>query len=128
VRARYAIAADRGRTVGPALGVGMTGPTDLMMMVSVHFSADLSEWALDDDVLIRWLVNPEFGGSWSSGVLVAMGPEHWGTKSEEWVVHLDYATHDAEALTDDQVIARLCTVLGVDRSALEIHKVSPWIM
>lgn len=128
VRARYAIAADRGRTIGPALGVGMTGPTDLMMMVSVHFSADLSQSARDDDVLIRWLVNPEFGGSWSSGVLVAMGPEHWGTTSEEWVVHLDYATHDKDALRDDLVIERLCTVLGVDRSALTVHKVSPWIM
>lgn len=128
VRATYVIAADRGRTIGPALGVGMTGPTDLMMMVSVHFSADLSEWAQDDDVLIRWLVNPEYGGSWSSGVLVCMGPDHWGTRSEEWVVHLDYATHDPEALQDDKVVDRLATVLGMDRSDLTIHKVSPWIM
>ncbi|MDI3331317.1 MAG: FAD-dependent monooxygenase [Micrococcus sp.] len=128
VRAQYVIAADRGRTVGPALGVGMTGPTDLMMMVSVHFSADLTEWATDDDVLIRWLVNPEFGGSWSSGVLVAMGPEHWGPKSEEWVVHLDYATHDPDALQDEKVIDRLSNVLGVDRSLLTVHKVSPWVM
>lgn len=128
VRSRYLIAADRGRTVGPALGVGMTGPTDLMMMVSVHFSADLSQWAKDDDVLIRWMVNPTYGGSWASGVLVAMGPDNWGTKSEEWVFHLDYATHDTESMQDDKVIARLSEVMGVDRDLLEIHRISPWVM
>lgn len=128
VEAQYAIAADRGRTICPTLGIGYTGETDMMMMVSVHFSADLSEYAIDDDVLIRWLVNPEYGGSWSSGVLVAMGPDEWGPASEEWIVHLDYASHDPAALQDDLVIDRLATILGVGVDDLTIHKVSPWIM
>jgi len=128
VKAQYAIAADRGRTVGPQLGVGYTGETDLMMMVSVHFAADLSQYLQDDDVLIRWLVNPEHGGSWSSGVLVAMGPNDWGPKSEEWIIHLDYATHDPDALQDDKVIQRLANVLGLTTADLEVFKVSPWIM
>ena len=42
VRARYVIAADGGRTVGPTQGVEMDGPTDMVDMVSTHFSADLS--------------------------------------------------------------------------------------
>lgn len=128
VNAQYAIAADRGRTVGPQLGVGYTGETDLMMMVSVHFSADLSDYAIDDDVLIRWLVNPEYGGSWSSGVLVAMGPKDWGPASEEWIVHLDYATHDADAMQDELVVDRLAKILGQTPEDLTIHKISPWIM
>jgi 2,4-dichlorophenol 6-monooxygenase len=128
VKAQYAIAADRGRTVGPQLGVGYTGETDLLMMVSVHFAADLSQYLQDDDVLIRWLVNPEHGGSWSSGVLVAMGPNDWGPKSEEWIIHLDYATHDPDALQDDKVIQRLANVLGLTTDDLEVFKVSPWIM
>ncbi|WP_375785474.1 hypothetical protein ACE10Z_39260 [Bradyrhizobium sp. Pha-3] len=49
-------------------------------------------------MLIRWLVNPDFGGSWASGVLVAMGPKNWGTKSEEWVFHLQFAMDDEGAL------------------------------
>lgn len=128
VTSQYAIAADRGRTVGPQLGVGYTGDTDLMMMVSVHFAADLSQYLQDDDVLIRWLVNPEHGGSWSSGVLVAMGPKEWGPESEEWIIHLDYATHDPDALQEDKVIQRLANVLGLTTDDLEVFKVSPWIM
>ena len=128
ITSQYAIAADRGRTAGPQLGVGYTGDTDLMMMVSVHFAADLSEYLQDDDVLIRWLVNPEHGGSWSSGVLVAMGPNDWGPKSEEWIIHLDYATHDPEALQEDAVIKRLANVLGLTTDDLTVFKVSPWIM
>lgn len=88
VRSPYVIGADGGRTVGELIGVGMSGPTNLMRMVSTHLSADLSAHLSDPDVLIRWLVNPDFGGSWASGVLVAMGPDHWGTESEEWVFHL----------------------------------------
>ena len=42
VRAKYLFAADGGRTVGKILGVGMSGPRDLMRMVTVHFTADLS--------------------------------------------------------------------------------------
>ena len=73
--ARYLLAADGGRTVGKMVGVGMSGPRDIMKMVSIHMTADLSRWLHDDDVLIRWLVNPAFGGSWASGVLVSISSE-----------------------------------------------------
>src|SRR6202012_5629977 len=82
VRADYLIGADGGRTVGDLVGIGMSGPTDLMRMESTHLSADLSAHPAGPDVLSRWLVNPDFGGSFASGVLVAMGPDHWGTESE----------------------------------------------
>ena len=39
------------------------------------------------DVLIRWLWLPDGG---AMGVLVPMGPRHWGPESEEWVFHLNY--------------------------------------
>ena len=42
IAARYLIAADGGRTFGPALGTEMAGPTEMLDMVSTHFSADLS--------------------------------------------------------------------------------------
>lgn len=128
VRADYVIAADGGRTIGKMLGVGMSGPRDIMNMVSVHFSADLSQWAKDDDVLIRWLVNPDFGGSWASGVLVAMGPERWGPRSEEWVIHLQYATDDTDALKQDKVLERMRATLGIPDFNPFIHKISTWVM
>ena len=80
-------------------------------MVSVHLTADLSAYLSDDDVLIRWLVNPDFGGS-SRGVLVPWVPDHWGPASEEWVFHLQYATDDADALHPEKVLDRLRATLG----------------
>lgn len=128
VRAQYVIAADGGRTVGKMLGVGMSGPRDIMKMVSIHMTADLSPWATDDDVLIRWLVNPNFGGSWASGVLVPMGPDHWGPKSEEWVFHLQYATDDPEAMKPEKVLERMRLTLGIPDFEPTIHKISTWVM
>ena len=114
--ARYVIAADGGRTVGNLLGIGMSGPRDVMKMVSVHMTADLSEWARDDDVLIRWLINPDFGGSFS-GVLVPMGPQRWGPQSEEWVFHMQYATDDLEAMQRDKVF-NACTPRSASPTSL----------
>lgn len=128
VQARYLLAADGGRTVGPMVGVGMSGPRDIMKMVSVHMSADLSQWLRDDDVLIRWLVNPDFGGSFASGVLVAMGPEHWGVTSEEWVFHMQYATDDPNAMKEDKVLERMCATLGLKDFKPVVHKISTWVM
>lgn len=128
VRAQYVIGADGGRLVGKLVGVELNGPRDIMRLVSVHMTADLSQWATDDDVLIRWLVNPDFGGAWS-GVLVPMGPDHWGPQSEEWVFHMQYATDDPAAMQPDKVLKRLYATLGLpDDHPVEVHKVSPWVM
>lgn len=127
VRARYVIAADGGRTIGALLGVGMSGPRDIMRMVSVHLTADLSPWARDDEVLIRWLVNPDFGGSFS-GVLVPMGPDRWGPTSEEWVFHMQYATDNLEAMQEDKVLVRMRATLGLPDCDITVHKISTWVM
>ncbi|MEQ3551416.1 FAD-dependent monooxygenase [Pseudonocardia nematodicida] len=128
VRADYVIAADGGRTVGRLLGVEMEGPRDIMKMVSVHMSADLSRWATDDDVLIRWLFNPDFGAAWS-GVLAPMGPDHWGPASEEWAFHMQYATDDPEAMQEEKVLARMRATLGLPPDAVPtVHRISQWVM
>lgn len=116
VRARYLLAADGGRTVGRMVGVGMSGPRDLMKMVSVHMAADLSPWLKDDDVLIRWLINPASGGSFSSGVLVSMGPERWECASQEWVFHMQYATHDPDAMKEERC-SSACASPGACRTS-----------
>src|SRR5271170_4337141 len=63
VRAKYMIAADGGRTVGPMLGIEMDGIERLFDMVTCHFSASLSHVIDDDSLMIRWFINPEKGGS-----------------------------------------------------------------
>ena len=128
VRCAYLLGADGGRTVGDFVGIGMSGPTNLMRMVSTHMTADLSAYLDDSDVLIRWLVNPDFGGSWASGVLVAMGPERWGPDSEEWVFHLQYAVDDADALRPEKVLDRIRATLGIPDFSPTIHHISPWVM
>ena len=128
VRCSYLIGADGGRNVGDLVGIQLSGPTNRMQMVSTHMSADLSAYLADPDVLIRWLVNPDFGGSWASGVLVAMGSDHWGPQSEEWVFHLQFAAGDADALDAGKVLARIRATLGIPDFDPVIHHISPWVM
>lgn len=127
VRADYVIAADGGRTVGKLLDVSMTGQRDLMKMVSVHMKADLSQWLTDDHVLIRCLVSPDLGGSFNC-VLVPMGPDHWGSKSEEWSFHMRYATDDPESMQDGKVFERMIEVLGIPPSVPDVLGISSWTM
>ncbi|HJQ84386.1 MAG TPA: FAD-dependent monooxygenase, partial [Candidatus Binatia bacterium] len=123
VRARWVLACDGGRTVGRRLGVEMQGARDVMRIVSVYMSADLSRWARDPDVLIRWLWVPERG---TLATLVPMGPDHWGPDSEEWVFHLNYDTDDTRAIDDAQVIADMKEALGVPDLDAKVHVVSRW--
>ena len=128
VHANYLLGCDGGRTVGRQVGVEMDGIRNVMRMVSVHMSADLSRWARDPEVLIRWLVNPDFGGAFASGILVPMGPDHWGPESEEWVFHLQFAVDDAAALDHTEVIDRMRATLGIPDFEPEVHHISQWIM
>lgn len=123
VRARYVLACDGGRTVGRRLGVELQGARDVMRIVSVYMSADLSRWARDPDVLIRWLWIPHRG---TLATLVPMGPDHWGPDSEEWVFHLNYDTDDTRAIDDAQVVADMKDALGLPQLDAEVHVVSRW--
>jgi 2,4-dichlorophenol 6-monooxygenase len=123
VRARWMLACDGGRTVGRKLGVTLEGARDVMRVVSIYMSADLSRWARDADVLIRWLWVPELG---TFCTLVPMGPDHWGPESEEWVFHQNYDTTDTRALDDAQVVGNMKQALGLPDLDARIHVVSRW--
>lgn len=128
VHARYVVAADGGRTVGRLTGMKMTGRSDIMRMISVHMTADLSQWARDEDVLIRWLVNPDFGGAWSSGVLIPMGPEHWGPRSEEWVFNMQLPPGGRAEPSESRVLAEMRARLGIPDFMPKIYQISFWTM
>ena len=123
VRSRYLLACDGGRTVGRRLGVEMQGARDVMRIVSIYMSADLSRWARDPDVLIRWLWIPHRG---TFCTLVPMGPDHWGPESEEWVFHLNYLNDDTRAIDDAKVVADMKDALGLPDLNAEVHVVSRW--
>lgn len=125
VRARYVIACDGGRTVGPKLGIVLEGQRDLARAVSIHMTADLSGWARDSDVLLRWIWHAETA---AMGVLVPMGPNHWGPQSEEWVYHLNYPFDDPRALDDTRVEADMRGNLGIGDYPIKIHRISRWTL
>lgn len=125
VRARYVLACDGGRTIGKRLGVEMEGARDVMRIVSVYMTADLSRWAHDPDVLIRWLWMPAQG---TFCTLVPMGPDRWGPQSEEWVFHLNYENADTRSLDDKRVIADMKSLLGLPDLDAKVHVVSRWSM
>ncbi len=127
VRSQYLIAADRGRTSGPTLGIKLEGPTGLVDMVSTHFSADLSPYIDDDSPLIRWFINPEGGGSWGSGAIVPMGPNSYDRHSKEWVVHFAFRPDDPD-FDEAAVVPRMRELFKLPNLRLEVHKVSHWIV
>ncbi|MCA2276610.1 FAD-dependent monooxygenase [Mycobacterium intracellulare] len=126
VHAQYLIGADGGKTIGPALGVRMEGPTGLLDMVSTHFTADLSPW-VHDDTLIYYLLNPEGSGSWDSGAMATMGPT-WGKQAEEWVFHFTFRPDDPERFDEQAIVPRIRELLKLPDLDMQVHTVSHWIL
>ena len=127
VRSQYLVGADRGRTIGPAIGVELEGPTNLIDMVSTHFSGDLSQYIDDDAPLIRWFINPEGGGGWGSGAMVPVGPKHWDRHSEEWVIHFAFRPGDTD-FDEALIVPRIRDLLKLPALDIKVHKVSHWLV
>ena len=125
VRAKYMLGCDGGRRVGPKLGIELAGPRNLSNQVSLYVSADLSKWARDPDVLIRWIWMPDSG---TMVVMVPMGPKNWGPNTEEWVIHLGYQPDDKRALDDKAVEQDMRASLAIGDHPMTIHKISRWSM
>jgi 2,4-dichlorophenol 6-monooxygenase len=123
VRCRYVIGADGGRTVPGLVGVSYAGLGVLTQTATMHVSADFSRLAADDDVLIRWLISPQRG---VSVVMVPMGPERWGRRSEEWVIHLNYPADDPRAQSDAQVEGDIRAALGIGDLPMQVHRITRW--
>lgn len=123
VRAQYVLACDGGRTVGRMLGIDMVGLRRAASQVSFHISADFTQWNSDDDVLIRWIGMPHLG---HQVVMVPMGPGVWGSKSKEWVIHLNYPHDDPRSLDDAAVEQDMRAALGIGDHPIEIHLISRW--
>jgi 2,4-dichlorophenol 6-monooxygenase len=127
VRSRYVIAADGGKTIGTLLGVGMQGPTGLLDLVSMHFSADLSRW-WDDRSLITFFLNPDGGGSnWGSGAMAQAGPT-WGAKSESFNVVFAFRPDDPARFDEDSIVPRVRELLKLPDLAITCHKINHWIV
>ena len=123
VRCEYLLGADGGRRVAGLVGVEYEGLGVVTQTATLHVTADLSSWAEDPDVLIRWIFSPQSG---VLVVMVPMGPSRWGPQSEEWVIHLNYPVDDPRAQSDAQVEADARTALGIVDLPMQIHKITRW--
>lgn len=123
-RCKYLIGADGGRTIGNKLGVKMEGPRNITDMVSVHFSADLSEY-WDDRYFACHFINGECGTVFESGAIVPMGP-NWGKYSDEWVFHFGFAMDDEKRHDEASLMPRIRELLKIPELEMKVHKVSHW--
>ncbi len=123
ISAKYLLACDGGRVIGPKLGIEMEGHLAVATSVSLHFSADLSDWARDPEVLTYTILNPDTG---IPCVLVPMGPDPWGPKSPEWLVHLVSFAGDHKLFDDEVAIATMCQTLGLPDLNPTVHVINRW--
>lgn len=129
VRCSYLLGADGGRTVGDLVGIPMEGITNLRHVVNAHISADLSGYFSDDDSMIRWVYNPDVTEHLDYGcVLIGVGPDHWGSRSEEWLAVLPYPYEHPDASDPAKVIKRVGDSLGIPDFAPTVHNVNKWVM
>jgi 2,4-dichlorophenol 6-monooxygenase len=129
VRSDYVLGADGGRTVAEMVGIEMDGVTNLRDVVTVHMSADLSSYFTDPEPMIRWVYNPDHPEHLDYGcVLVAVGPDHWGHQSEEWVANMPYPYDHPDTCDPAKVMQRIGESLGIPGFAPTIHGISKWVM
>src|SRR3546814_12515626 len=76
--------------------------------------------------MIRWFINPEKGGSWGSGVMVALGPDHYDRHSEEWLLHLAFQPDDPQQFDAESVVPRLKELLRTPDLDLKIIRLKNW--
>lgn len=125
VKSRYVLGCDGGRTIPKMVGIPYEGLGVVAQVATAHVTADLSKFAKDPDVLIRWIWCPGIG---EMAVLVPMGPNHWGPDSEEWVFHVTYQGDGPKDLTDEQIETNMRQALGIGDLPMTIHKVTRWAL
>ena len=107
----------------------MDGITNLRHVVNVHMSADLSQYFDDPGPMIRWVYNPDYPEHLDYGcVLIAVGPDRWGDKSEEWLAVMPYPFEHPDSSDPEKVLQRLCESAGLPASAPQVHSVTKWVM
>jgi len=127
VRARYLLAADAGKTIGPAIGVKMIADTRVKTRVSVYFSADLSDYITEDTAAMHCIVNPNGikAGDQLFSYLVAYGPRRWGRHSETWGMGLAFGPDEAITLDAESLARRIGAFLQV-AVPITVHGYSQW--
>jgi 2,4-dichlorophenol 6-monooxygenase len=129
IAARYAIAADGGRTVGQQVGIDLEGMPPFVEAIAIHFAADLSPWIQEDRSMIRMITRIAADGTLLESGLVGMGPGRWDRHSEEWVLNVVAPIGHPMAemqWTDGLALTTVRDVLRVDQLELDLISVGGW--
>jgi 2,4-dichlorophenol 6-monooxygenase len=130
VVADYLIGADGGKSVGPLLGIGMTGAEPFVYMISIQIEADLSPYLQEDDSPVRLIVRPTPDGGWIRGGLVCMGPDRWDRHASNWRVSLTLPIGQVhpERYGPEEAKEDVRRQLGIPDLDLEVEVISPWLL
>lgn len=123
VRAKYMIASDGGRTVGPALGIEREGRPNLAVLVSAHISCDLSDH-IPGDAMITHILHPESRFRWGSNVPV--GPT-WSKDCPQWQFSFAYHPDEQDRLTADDIVPAIRESMRLPDLDITLHKVNEWV-
>lgn len=127
VRAQYLIAADAGKTVGPAVGARLEGPDDLAKMITIYFRADLASYFDADNLSTTIFVNPDRDtAAWGGGALGKLGPP-WDRHCREWLLHSAIKPGESEVFAEEAAIARIRELLSLPELEVEILGSAPWV-
>ena len=122
VRARFLVAADGGKTIGPELGVRMEGPTGLGNMKTYHVTADLSEY-MPGDALITHVIRP--GSRFRRATIRPQGPT-WGKHCEEWGIGVAFRAGDEQEVSDADAPAVIREALNLPDIPIKLHIGYDW--
>lgn len=122
VRSEYMIAADGGRTIAPAVGVTMQGPTGLANLKSLHITADLRDY-VPGDALITYVVRP--GSRFRFATLRPHGPS-WGRRCEDWGMAFAFRPDDTAGLTAEEVPQAIRDALNLPKLDVTVHRAYDW--
>jgi 2,4-dichlorophenol 6-monooxygenase len=131
VRARYAIAADAGKTVGPMLGLQLLGPAPFVDVVSLTFRADLSEYLQEDDSAIRLFLQPAPDGTVRRFSVVAAGPDVWDRHCTHWrsgVILPAGSGQHPQTYTEEDAIRDLRGLLKLPDLEIDEIAMNHWLM
>jgi 2,4-dichlorophenol 6-monooxygenase len=122
IRARYAIAADGGRsTIAQELGIEFDGEEGLGCAVSVWLEADLRDHTEHRPGTLYWICQPGSDYWVGSGTFICVTP--W----TEWVMIFMYDPAEGEPdLSKEAVLARVHATIGDPEVDVSIKQVSQW--
>lgn len=129
IRARYAIAADGGRSMTNRLGIPWEGEKDIFNMVTAHIRTPLRRFHPDPRNFLTWFTHPAMGGSTRTGYLYQIGPwplDAHPEDQQEWVFACALIATDPRSFDAATMSARMRATLQLPELPIDILSLSHW--